>query len=87
MFWATVKGLDDIVELLIWNGANLTSRNRTGCTPLHAACDGNQLEIARFVSSSYKNTSKAVNCMKHTSAELPTTIAEGTRRVARARHG
>ena len=52
LFWATVKGLDDIVELLIWNGANLTSRNRTGCTPLHAACDGNRLEIARFVSLS-----------------------------------
>ena len=49
LFWATVKGMEDIVELLIWNGAQISSKNKTGCAPLHAACDGNQLAIARYV--------------------------------------
>ena len=47
LFWAAAKGLEDIVELLIWNGARVGARNKTHCTPLHAACDANHVSTAR----------------------------------------
>ncbi|XP_013419804.1 tankyrase [Lingula anatina] len=49
LFWACSKGLLDIVETLIANGADVDSRNAWGAAPLHGAADNNHCDIVRFL--------------------------------------
>ena len=37
--WSRVLGYDDILELLILNGANVNVRQKNGCTALMLACE------------------------------------------------
>lgn len=47
LFWASVRGYSELVELLLSLGARVTTTTRWGATPLHGASDNGHVIAVR----------------------------------------
>lgn len=53
---ATSCGCDDIVDILVSNGANVNTKTKNGCTPLHYSSSKNRVSVNNNIILLFKIT-------------------------------